>query len=205
MMITAACPAELRLHALQQLFSMATYEASTVMSRWTGGVIALELAEVREIPLKNACKEFYACNKRLTMVVLPLHGELGGVMIFHFDEENARHLAATLMEQPRGAYAPWSEMEKSAITETGNILGCAYLNVISRLIDRPLVPTAPYFLQDYGASVFQRALADQAFSGDCVLIFRTGFLGVEKDLNWSALFVPTTALRARMEKALRGV
>jgi chemotaxis protein CheC len=204
-MFTAACPADLRLHALQHLFSLATHEASTVMSRWTGGMITLELAEVREIPLKDACREFYACDERLTMVMLPLYGELGGVMIFHFDEENARQLAATLMDQPREVYSPWTEMEKSAITETGNILGCAYLNTISRLIDCPLIPTAPYFLQDYGANVFQQALANQAYNDDCVLIFRTGFLGVENELNWSVMFVPTTALREKIEQALRKV
>jgi chemotaxis protein CheC len=204
-MTSAASLVNLQLHVLQHLFSTATYEASAVMSRWTGGMITLELAEVREIPLEDVYKEFSASAERLTMVVLPLYGELGGMMIFHFDEENARQLAAALMEQPRSAYAPWTDMEISAVTETGNILGCAYLNTIFRLIERPLIPTAPYFLQDYGASVLQQALANQAYSSDCVLIFRTGFLGIEKDLNWSVLFVPTVALRERMEKALRDV
>jgi chemotaxis protein CheC len=201
-MTSAATTTNLRLHVLQHLFSMATYEASSVMSRWTGGLITLDLAEVREIPLENACQEYYSNAERLTMVVLPLYGELGGVMIFHFDEENARQLAATLMEQPRSKNAPWTEMEISAVTETGNILGCAYLNAISRLIESPLIPTAPYFLQDYGANVFQQAMANQGLSGNCVLIFRTGFLGTEKDLDWSVLFVPTPALRKRIEKAL---
>ena len=36
----------------------------------------------------------------------------------------------------------WSELEKSALTETGNILGCAYVNALTRLIGTDLVPSA---------------------------------------------------------------
>ena len=96
----------------------------------------------------------------------------------------------------------WSELEKSALTETGNILGCAYVNAITRLIDHPLVPSAPYFVQDYGASVLQQALMAQAAATDTVLICRTGFYHEGEELNWLLLFVPTVALRTAMENAL---
>jgi chemotaxis protein CheC len=204
-MSSTASPVNLRLQALQYLFSLATREASEVMSRWTGGLITLKLAEVREIPLTDACRELHLGDQRLTLVVLPMESEIGGVMIFRFDEEDTRQLAAVLMEQPPPTEGQWNEMEKSAVTETGNILGCAYLNAIARLIDRPMIPSAPYFLEDYGASVLQQALADQALSSNCVLIFRTGFSGPQKESNWCVLFVPTQSLCETMEKALLDV
>jgi chemotaxis protein CheC len=165
-------------------------------------LITLSLDEVREIPLENVSAELNLGDDMLTMIVLSLEGEIGGEMILTFDDVNGRQLAASLLGRPVGDRQRWTELEKSALTETGNILGCAYINAITRLIDRELVPSAPYFVQDYGASVLQQALMMQALTSDQVLICRTGFHKADAELNWHVLFVPTQSLRRCMENAL---
>jgi len=172
------------------------------MCRWTDGLITLTLDEVREIPLEDAASELDLGDDLLTMVVLSLEGEVGGEMILTFDEDNGRQLVASLLRRPADTESQWSDLEKSALTETGNILGCAYMNAITRLIDHELVPSAPYFIQDYGASVLQQALMAQAMTCDKVLICRTGFHREGEELNWRVLFVPTEAMRNAMENAL---
>ncbi len=190
------------LDVLHQLFASATHDASTAMCRWTNGLITMTLDEVREIPLEDASTEMDLDDDLLTMVVLSLEGEVGGEMILTFDDENGRQLAASLLGRPVAEDTEWTDLEKSALTETGNILGCAYMNAITRLIDHELVPSAPYFIQDYGASVLQQALMAQAMTCDKVLICRTGFHREGEELNWRVLFVPTEAMRIAMEKAL---
>jgi chemotaxis protein CheC len=187
---------------LRQLFASATHDASAAMCRWTNSLIRLTLDEVCELPMGDVCAALGIGDERLTMVVLNLEGEIGGAMVLVFDEENGRRLAASLAGDAADTASDWSELEKSALTETGNILGCAYVNAITRLIDGQLVPSAPYFIQDYGASVLQQALMVQAAAADTVLICRTGFHHEGEELNWLLLFVPTISLRAAMEKAL---
>jgi chemotaxis protein CheC len=193
-------PAELLL--LQQLFASATHDASAAMCRWTNNVITLTLDEVSEVPLADACLELNIDDQRLTMVVLHLEGEIGGTMVLTFNEENGRRLAASLLHCPPETGPGWSEMETSALNETGNILGCAYINAITRLIDRPLVPTVPYFVEDFGASVLEQALVIQASGRDSALVCRTSFHCENEDLTWRVLFIPTVALRAAMEEAI---
>ena len=197
-----AIPSRARLRLLHQLLASATHDASAAMCRWTNGLITLSLDEVREIPLEAACQEVNLGDDLLTMVVLSLEGEIGGEMILTFDERNGRQLAAFLLGRRFSPGSEWSELEKSALTETGNILGCAYMNALTRLIGRELVPSAPYFLQDYGASVLQQALVAQALTSDSVLICRTGFHRENEDLDWRVLFLPTLAMREAMEQAL---
>ncbi len=201
-MTDASCTENSKLDVLHQLFASATHDASAAMCRWTNGLITLTLDEVREIPLEDVCTELNLGDDLLTMVVLSLEGEVGGEMILTFDEENGRQLVASLLGKKHKDSAEWSELEKSALTETGNILGCAYMNALTRLIDQELVPSAPYFIQDYGASVLQQALMAQAMTSDQVLICRTGFHREGEELNWRVLFVPTEAMRKSMEKAL---
>ena len=190
------------LEVLHQLFASATHDASAAMCRWTDGLITLTLDEVREIPLEDVCTELNLGEELLTMVVLSLEGEIGGEMILTFDDANGRQLVASLLKRPVAEDPEWTELEKSALTETGNILGCAYMNAITRLIDHELVPSAPYFIQDYGASVLQQALMAQAMTCDKVLICRTGFHREGEELNWRVFFVPTEAMRGAMEDAI---
>jgi len=193
-----------QLELLHQLFASATHDASAVMCRWTNGLITLTLDEVREIPLEDVCAEVDVGDELLTMVVLRLEGDVGGEMILTFDNHNGRQLAATLVGREAEETPEWSDLEKSALTETGNILGCAYMNALTRLINIELMPSAPYFLQDYGASVLQQALMTQAMTTDHALICRTGFHRQGEDLNWRVLFLPTMSMRIAMEKALGG-
>lgn len=187
-----------RIELLHQVFATATQDASDAMGRWTNGLITLTLDEVCEIAMADVASSLEIGEERLTMVVLTLAGELGGTMILTFDDVNGRRLVATLLDRPPGASEEWTDLEQSALNETGNILSCAYMNALTRLIDAQLVPSPPYFVQDYGASVLQQALLEQAAECDSVTICRTGFHRDGQDLNWNVIFVPSIGLRQRL-------
>jgi chemotaxis protein CheC len=202
-MTQVACPVSPKIHLLRELFSAATHDASTAMCRWTNSLVRLTLDEVCEVPLEDACNELELGDELLTMVVLNLEGEVGGSMVVMFSEANGRQLAASLLQTQPNDGADWNELEQSALMETANILGCSYVNAITRLIDRPLLPSVPNFVHDYGVSVVEQALAAQAAVGDAVLVCRTCFHNEDEELNWWLLFVPSLALRTAMENALR--
>jgi chemotaxis protein CheC len=201
-MTQVECCDSSKVSLLQELFSAATHDASTAMCRWTNSLIHLTLDEVREMPLEDACGELDLGDELLTMIVLNLDGEIGGSMVLMFDEGNGRQLAASLLHAQPNDGPDWNELEQSALMETGNILGCAYVNAITRLIDRTLLPSVPDFIRDYGASVVEQALAAQAASRDTVLVCRTCFQHENEKLNWWLLFVPSIELRMAMENAL---
>lgn len=188
-----------RAAALEPVFAAATHEASTAMCRWTNGEIQLSLDEVVEVSLDRVTQALELGDDLLTMVALDLLSDSGTVILLIFDEVNGRQLASTLLGQPCQPNTEWSELEKSALTETGNILGCAYMNALTKLVGRPLVPSPPYFIQDYGASVVEQALLAQAMESDTVLLCRTGFHRRNEELNWHVLFLPSVSLRQNLE------
>lgn len=96
----------------------------------------------------------------------------------------------------------WSELEKSALTETGNILGCAYVNALSRLVGTDLAPSAPYFIQDYGVSVLQQALMAQAMVSDSLLLCEIRFHREGEELDWQVIFVPMQEMQDALQRSL---
>ena len=190
------------LGALYELFASATHDASAAMCRWTNGLITVTLDQVREIALEEVSAELEIGDELLTMVVLASGGEVGGNLILLFDEVNGRQLAASLLGREPGSEPEWSELEKSALTETGNILGCAYVNALTRLIGTDLMPSAPYFIQDYGASVVQQAVMTQALTSDRLLLCQIGFRRNDEQLDWRVVFVPTQGMQEAMQRSL---
>jgi chemotaxis protein CheC len=184
--------------SLEQLFATATRDASVAMSRWTNGQITLTLDEITQLPMEEVSEALGLGDDLLTMVVLTLQGELGGTMLLMFDDENGRDLAASLLNRPRETSPDWSEIEKSALSETGNILGCAYMNALTRFLDAELMPSPPYFLQDFGASVLEQALMTQALTCDTATVCRTTFTRAGQQLDWTVLFLPTQTLSDRL-------
>lgn len=186
------------LRILQHVLSTATNHASAAMCRWMNGVITLTLDEVTEVPLEEVCGNLEVSDNLVTAVVLTLDGTESGQLILMFDDENGRKLAASLLGREVCDEPEWTDLEKSALNETGNILACAYMNTLTKLIDVELVPSPPYFLQDYGASLLEQALMSQAMTMDNVLVCNTRFHRGGKELNWNVLFVPSDELRKKL-------
>lgn len=191
------------LRLVQQLFNTATQTASAAMCRWTNGQVRLSLDEVCEVPLEEATEQLDVGFDLLTMILLHLEGEVGGQFILTFDEHNGRQLAASLLQREIKSEEEWSDLEKSALNETGNILGCAYMNALTHLLDCELVPSPPQFVQDYGASVLQQALMAQAMTSDRVMICRTTFHREDRKMDWNVFFVPTLGMRQAIESTLQ--
>ncbi len=172
------------------------------MCRWTNGLISVAFDQVGEVPLEEAAAALAVGEDPLTMVVLTIGGDVGGNLILLFEESSGRQLAASLLGREPGVEPEWSELEKSALTETGNILGCAYLNALTRLIGTDLVPSAPYFIQDYGESVLMQAVASQAMTSDRLLLCQIRFHCKARELDWRVLFAPTPGMEEAMRRSL---
>ena len=191
-----------QLAGLRELFASATHDASAAMCQWTEGVITVTLDEVRQVPLEEVVHQLDLGDEPMTMVVMTLDSELGGSIVLMFNEHSGRQLAASLLGCKPGSELEWSDLEKSALMETGNILGCAYVNALTRLIGTDLRPSAPYFIQDFGASVLQQALMSQAASSDNLLLCDIGFHCQGGKLDWRVVFVPAPGLHDLLAQSL---
>lgn len=198
----SAAQADLKHELPARFFAAATHDASAAMCRWTDGLITLTFDEVRDLALEEVHPALELGDRPQTMIVLALEGEVGMRMILIFDHDDARALAASLLGKAPGQGPQLSPLERSALLETGNILGCAYMNTLARMIDCELAPSVPYYIEDYAASVLQSALLGPAMDADRALICQTGFHREGKNLDWRVVLIPTPAMREALENAI---
>ena len=175
---------------LRRVFVAGTIESSEVMSRWMGQKIELTVDRIQRLPLQNAAEEMGLDDRIMTMVVLAIEGAIGATFVLMFDDCSGKSLAASLARTEPDFDEPWSELEKSALMETGNILASAYVNVMTDMLFQNIRLSEPFFIRDYGAGVFQQAVLEQAADADYVVICETGFRCADQPVAWRSLLIP---------------
>ena len=176
------------------VFEPATRSASDALSKWTRGRVGLTLDEVRETSLDEVAAALPADEEPVTMVIVGVEGQAGGRLILAFDDTGVTELVALLLNRPVESSGHWGELEISALAETGNIFGSAYLNAMSQFVGARLLPSPPHIVRDYAAGAIEQAVVFQAVESDEILFCRTRLSGSAGGIGVTAFFVPTTDL-----------
>ena len=184
------------------VFEPATQRASDALRRWTRDRVTLSLDEVRETSLAETAAALPAGDEPLTMVIVGVVGELSGCLILMLDDESVVELVGVLLNRALKPTAEWGELELSALRETGNIFGSAYLNAVSERVGSRLFPSPPNIVRDYAAGALEQAVVMQAIDSDQVLFCRTQLCCAGSALNVTAFFVPTGELLSTLRRTL---
>jgi chemotaxis protein CheC len=194
-----------QLRQLHRLCGAGAEQATLALSRWLDRPAQITVERVEQLPLNQATDVPGDSETPVAACVMPLRGGLTGQLILAFDDESGLGLADLLLGQPPGTAQAWGEIERSAAQETANIVGCAYLNALSRLASGQggdLLPDPPRFVRDYPQALLQFALMNQASHGDVVFLTETRFHIDGSPAQWNLLLIPDTASVIRLRSWL---
>jgi len=182
------------------IFRSAIEAASRALSIWTQGRLTVLLDEVCEIPLVELAGAVQGGLEVATVVALDVRGEVGGQFLLTVDDDGAAKLAGMLLNRSPRPCVEWSELERSALMETGNILGSAYLSALTEITGLRLFPSPPQILRDYLVGILEQAVMAQALESDSVLLARTCFRHRNEDIAWNMIFIPSPDLMDLLRK-----
>lgn len=184
-----------------RVFGPAIQAASRALTVWTQGRVSLTLDEVRELPLVELAEAIPGGDEVATVVSLDVCGDVGGQFLLTLDDEGASKLAALLLDRRPCSYPEWTELDRSALLETGNILGSAYLSALTGLTGLTLFPSPPTMSRDYLVCLLEQAVMVQAVENDEVLLVRTCFRHLNETIDWNMVFVPSPVLMNVLQTA----
>jgi chemotaxis protein CheC len=201
---------EAQRHRLRIIFDRGAEGASLALSKWLGQEVHLTVSEVELVELAEVTELLGPADSLVAACTMELTGRLTGWILLVFEDRSGLALVDLLLQLPVGTTMAWGELEQSAVKETLNIVGCAYVNALavhlpgtsqcelaraqSTQVDPDkIVPSPPTFLHEFAGSLLQFALMEQALELDRVLLIRSEFTGAKpgSSLNWTLLFVPT--------------
>lgn len=142
-------PAEV--DALQEMASVGCGQAVTALGRLLRRRLDMDVPEAWVGRSPGAIADFLGgLGEDLVAVAVRLEGLLAGHLVLALPERDARSLAAAL-GHPVGP-AGWGVLSESALKESGNIVGSAFVSAAAQLVKETLLLSVPRFARGGGSA-----------------------------------------------------
>ena len=142
-------PAEV--DALQEMTSVGCGQALSALGRLLQRRLDMDVPETWAGRSPGAIADFMgALGEHLVAVAVRLEGLLAGHLVLALPEGDAGKLAAALGYPV--AVDGWSPMAESALMESGNIVGSAFVSAVARLVKQKLLLSVPRLASGNGTA-----------------------------------------------------
>lgn len=167
----------------------AVEEASDAFSRWLAVDLKVNVLGVDWIPFGEIVRRLSTAGDGLMVnTLMRVDSGLRGTLILCFDPKSAADMAGLLLS--REPAAEMGVLERSALAETMNVVGCAYLNNLGRRCERSAIPGPPLVIEDLLESVVETVLAEHALTQDGSLFMDIEFAHPERSIRGRFAFFP---------------
>jgi chemotaxis protein CheC len=148
--------------ALQELASVGCGQALTALGKLAGRRFEMDVPEAWVGAEPGAIAAFLGgLGQELVAVGVKLEGALEGDLLLALPERDAEALAGVLGFPP--VDGGWAGMSESALLESGNIVGSAFVSAVAALVKEKLLLSIPTFVRGSGDECVNR-LVDHAGS-----------------------------------------
>ncbi len=176
---------ELQLDALRELANIASGNAATSLSQMLGREVDLSVPRVLALPLADAVDACGDPDEDITSVVIPLDGDIDGVVLLLISLEGAAALCSLL-----GVEAG-TEIGDSALQEIGNVLGTSCLNALASMTGLDLEPKPPHLTTDMLGAIVSSLALSQTASTELVLVLDSELEVANEPCSISFVLLPT--------------
>lgn len=145
--------------ALQELASVGCGQAISALGKLARHRFEMDVPEAWIGAQPGAIAAFLGgLGQDLVAVGVKLEGALTGDLLLALPEADAQSLASMLGFPPGDA---WGGMAESALMESGNIVGSAFVSAVGTLVGERLLLSVPVFARGTGRSVVERLVAHE--------------------------------------------
>jgi len=176
---------ESQLDALRELANIASGNAATALSQMLGREVGLSVPRVLALPLVDAVDACGSPDESITSVVIPLEGDVDGLVLLLISAEGADALCRLL------GVEPGSEIGDSALREIGNILGTSCLNALASMTGLNLGPCPPHLTTDMLGAIVSSLALTQIESTDLVLVLDSELEVADEPCSISFVLLPS--------------
>jgi chemotaxis protein CheC len=143
--------------ALQELASIGCGQAITAMGKLTRRRFEMDVPEAWVGAETGAIAAFLgALGQDILAVGVKLEGKLTGDLLLALPERDAEGLAALLGFPVGSGPGTWSGMAESALLESGNIVGSAFVSAVAALVQEKLLLSVPTLARGSGKACVEQ-------------------------------------------------
>ena len=202
-MKTGWAQSEIVKSALEEIGNIGTGNAVTALSSMLGMRIDMDLPAIRFLPFEEIPELLGGPETIQVGVLLEIQGDLKGMFMFLLSEGFARRMLGNLLGGEPEDVMDLDEMNRSALCEIGNILCCAYINALARMMDVKVHVSVPDMCSDMVGALLSVPMIRFASLSDELLFIEDKFRMGDVSVVSHILFLPEFESVERMLSALQ--
>jgi chemotaxis protein CheC len=177
---------EIQLDALRELANIASGTAATALSQMLAREVEITVPRALVLAPADAVDACGDPELHVSGVVVPIQGDIDGLVLLLIPYEHAEGLCSMLGVEPHTDYGD------SALREIGNILATSYLNGLGAMTGLTLEPSPPHLHTDMLGAIVSTLLVGTGAATELALV-----LDSELDVSGEAcaisfLLLPTS-------------
>lgn len=177
---------DVQLDALRELANIASGTAATALSQMLGREVEISVPLALALPPADAVDACGEPEQHVAGVVVPLHGDISGMVLLLMPFEHAEAVCEMLGVEPH------TEVGDSALREIGNILATSYLTGLAAMTGLALEPSPPHLQTDMLAAIVSTLLVEAAGAEDLALVLDSELYVSGEPCSISFLLLPTS-------------
>lgn len=189
---------EVHIDVLKEIGNIGSGNAATALSCLLDATIDIDVPVVRILDINDAVNTLGGPENIAVGILSKLSGDINGLMMLIVHQEFIQKVINTLLGSCQATDSDilqrgLSELEKSAITEIGNILISAYVNSISTLSGLNMKMSVPAISVDMVGAILSVPAIEMGDVSERVIFIQDAFYTPEQDFGANMLLVPDIA------------
>ncbi len=180
----------LELDTLKEIGSIGTGNAATSLSSLIGKPVRIQQPEVRIMGYNEAIEWIGGPEEITAGVLVGMSNQLSGIMLSVQQMDFVKLVAESMLNEQVESYEQIRDMERSALTEVGNIMISTFINALTGLAGIDIDLSVPAFTVDMQGAIMAVPMAMYGGQSDYIMTIGGDFVCSGKQIPCRLLLSP---------------
>lgn len=177
---------------LKEISNIGTGNAATAVSQLLGGRVDINIPVIKFLNFTELSDVLGGAEKEVIGILVTLERDIDGMMMFILDRNSAAIVVNRMLEKKVECLSsPLSDMERSVLTEFGNIISGTYITALSLLTGLKVSSSVPALSDDMAGAILSVPATEFAKISDKVLLIQSLILAEGDEVEGFFVLIPT--------------
>jgi len=190
------------LDVLREIGNIGAGNAATALAKLLDKKIDMRVPQIRIMKFSEVSDVLGGAETPVVGILLRIHGDISGSMMFILDYPSSRLLVNILMGKPVESDLDYDDLTCSALKEIGNILAGSYLSALSNMTSLKLMPDVPALAIDMAGAILSVPAIEFGKNSDTVLYIENVFTDGRDSVIGDLFLIPDDLSYGKLLQAL---
>lgn len=181
---------DIEMDVLKEIGNIGAGHAATALSTLLNRPIDMGVPTVQRVPFELIAESVGGDESIVTAVYFRVEGDAPGNLFFMMTPEAAKQLLHHFSGSVTNEVLEFTDMERSILSEIGNILAGSYLSSLADFTRLAMMPTVPGFAVDMAGAILSYGLLHMSHMGNEALLIDTNFLEGSNRVQGQFFLIP---------------